>query len=79
MRHSLFAVVSALALASCGSDAPVAPEPEETEIPEELQSTPAAQQPADEAGLGTPMADRVAVIGLLNKRNTASLESRFRS
>ncbi len=62
--------VAALALLAACSDRPPAPAPIETEIPEDLQSAP--PQPAGEAGLGTPMEERVATIGLLNKRNNIS-------
>jgi hypothetical protein len=62
---------AALLLAACSSEAP-APEPESTEVPEEL--APAAPPPTDEEGeaIGTPMAERVATLGLLNKRNNIS-------
>ena len=60
-------------LAACGSGGPKAPAPEETEVPEELktQARPPAR-PAGEDQIGTPMEDRVATIGLLNKRNNLS-------
>ena len=64
--------VLALAVAACGKEPPP-PEPVETEVPEELRS--AAPPPSDEtrdAGIGTPMAERVATLGLLNKRNNIS-------
>jgi hypothetical protein len=59
------------ALASgCSRGAP-APEAENTEVPRELAGQAPAAAPA--AGtIGTPMAQRVAVIGLLNKRNNIS-------
>jgi hypothetical protein len=74
--------VMALALAACSSeDAPIKPEPVETEVPEELQQAPApkpadgeAEDAAAEAQIGTPMEDRVAKIGLLNKRNNVSTD-----
>ncbi len=56
-------------LAACTNEAP-APEAEETEIPEELAR--AAPTVVAAAGIGTPMAERVAVLGLLNKRNNIS-------
>lgn len=58
-----------LLLAACTGEAP-APEPEATDIPEELAGADALQ-PAEE-GIGTPMAERVATLGLLNKRNNIS-------
>ncbi len=62
------AAVAALALGACGSDVPepkakqkeAEPEPETVDIPQ----TVAALAPGT-----TPMAQRVAVVGLLNKRN----------
>jgi hypothetical protein len=59
----------ALLLAGCNNQAPE-PEAEETEIPEELARP--APAVTDAGGIGTPMADRVAVLGLLNKRNNIS-------
>lgn len=53
-------------LAGCDSAAPE-PEAEATEVPEELAGS--GRPIAVEAGIGTPMEDRVAVLGLLNKRN----------
>ncbi len=62
------------ALAALGACTQEAPEPEaiETEVPEELRQTARQAIPADEAGGGTPLAERVATIGLLNKRNNVS-------
>ena len=56
-------------LGACTRDAPE-PEPEATEIPEELARDGAPV--ASESGIGTPMEERVAVLGLLNKRNNIS-------
>ena len=63
------ALSAAGALAAC-SKAPPEPRPVETEVPAELR----AAQPARpaEAGAGSPMNERVAVIGVLNKRNNLS-------
>jgi len=61
---------AALLLASCSGEAP-APEPQSTEVPEELASPPPPAAPEGES-IGTPMAERVATIGLLNKRNNIS-------
>lgn len=63
------APLAALAVLAACDRGPPAPEAVETEIPEELRRTAAPPQPAAEAGLGTPMAERVATLGLLNKRN----------
>lgn len=76
MRHCATALVCAAAitgLAACGETAPTLPEAQETAVPEELQSsnTP-SRAPADGAQIGTPMAERVATLGLLNKRNNVS-------
>jgi hypothetical protein len=61
--------VALLLLAACSGEAPEQ-EAEATDIPEEL----AGEVPTvtGEGGLGTPMAERVAVLGLLNKRNNIS-------
>jgi hypothetical protein len=71
MRGARRATCLALALgglAACSQEPP-APRPVETEVPEEFRQ--AAPPPAAGAGasIGTPMQDRVATIGLLNKRN----------
>ena len=55
-------------LVAC-SKAPPPPRPEETSIPKEIeQQAPLPVQPKGENG-GTPLKDRVATLGLLNKRN----------
>ena len=59
-----------LALAACNREAPE-PEAIETEVPEELiQDAPPVVAEGD--SVGTPMEERVATIGLLNKRNNIS-------
>jgi hypothetical protein len=65
----------ALLLAACTNQAPE-PEAEETEIPEELARTSPAVSGA--GGIGTPMAERVAILGLLNKRNNISRDIELR-
>jgi hypothetical protein len=62
------ALLAALLLASCNAAAPE-PEPEQTEVPEELSRAPAPAATAEVESLGTPLAERVATLGLLNKRN----------
>lgn len=56
-------------LAAC-NQAPPEPRPVETEVPEALRA-PRMIEPVDKS-VGTPMKDRVAVIGVLNKRNNLS-------
>ena len=60
-----------LVLAACSQGAPV-PEAEETDIPDELQQAAKPEAPVAVDTGATPMADRVATIGLLNKRNNLS-------
>jgi len=72
-------IAAALPLLACGalvlsacSDDPPAPKPVETEVPDELKgSAPVAADLTDSAS-ATPMEERVATIGLLNKRNNLS-------
>lgn len=66
-RSVLGGVLGLLLLAGCSSDAPP-PLTESTDIPDELsRSGPPITE--FESGIGTPMEDRVATLGLLNKRN----------
>jgi hypothetical protein len=73
--RSLAALAALSLLAACNREAPE-PEPEATEVPEEFAN--AGQPIAAQGAIGTPMEDRVAVLGLLNKRNniTRDLEMR---
>ena len=59
-----------LLAAACVGEAPE-PEAVETEVPEELAQAP-APPPVDTKAIGTPLAERVATLGLLNKRNNLS-------
>ena len=63
---------TAVALAACSEGAP-APEAVETEIPEELSEPPLAGVEVEESQ-GTPLEERVATLGLINKRNNISRE-----
>lgn len=63
-------LLAALALAACDS-APPKPEAVATEVPKELQASNTARIAANVEG-ATPMIERVATIGLLNKRNNIS-------
>ncbi len=70
MRPAVAIAISAfVALAGC-SKGPPPPRAVETDIPEAMRA-PSTVRPVD-AGEGTPMKDRVAVIGVLNKRNNLS-------
>lgn len=61
------ALLSAIALAGCGGE-PDAPGPVATDVPKSVASAPVGS-PAVESEYGTPVKDRVATLGLLNKRN----------
>lgn len=76
----------AIALAGCSQGAP-APEPIETELPQEaapqagatpLASASDASDASEAAAIGTPMEERVATLGLLNKRNNSSQDIELR-
>ncbi|WP_041685283.1 DUF2155 domain-containing protein [Erythrobacter litoralis] len=60
----------ALVLGACSSE-PEAPEAVETDIPEELRQDTGTRAAPDVSG-ATPMEERVATLGLLNKRNNIS-------
>jgi len=60
-----------LVLAACNSGAPDEPDAEETEVPEDLVSDSLPDLGEIEA-IGTPMEERVATLGLINKRNNLS-------
>lgn len=76
MRGSLALLSILAALAACNRDPP-APGPVETEIPDELRAGAGAPRAVD-AGIGTPMNERVATIGLLNKRNNLTQDLAMR-
>lgn len=67
-----FAGAAAIALAACSGEAPE-PEAEATEIPEALAEAPAIDPTVGDQ-IGTPMAERMAVLGVVNKRNNISRE-----
>ena len=64
-------VCSLLLLAACSREAPE-PEAEETDVPAELNNAPTPSAAPEDAGPGTPLEERVATLGLLNKRNNIS-------
>ena len=62
-------------LAACGSEAPAdTPREEATEIPEELAQADEPPAAIEGDSIGTPREDRVATLGLINKRNNVSRE-----
>ena len=85
MRHpvarSLYAAALCLMGATACSDEPERAQngPDETEIPENLRSDNAEViQPEGQVEGATPMAERVATIGVLNKRNNATRDLEMR-
>ena len=70
LGHTLLTGLVA-SLMACSGEAPE-PEAEQTEVPEELGSAPAARPDPEGAGPGTPLEERVATLGVLNKRNNIS-------
>jgi hypothetical protein len=66
----------AVALAACNNEPP-RPRPVETTVPKEIAQNSAAAA-AEANALGTPMKDRVATIGLLNKRNNISQDLKMK-
>lgn len=70
--RGLSLAIAPLSLAAC-SESPPPPQPVETAVPEEFRQQTATPAPAvPGASIGTPMKDRVATLGLLNKRNNVS-------
>jgi len=76
IRPVVAAGLTALLLAACSDGAP-APEAEETAVPRQFAS-PAARPNAVGRTIGTPMDQRVATLGLLNKRNNISQDLQLR-
>lgn len=74
--RALAPIILILALAACNNEPP-APKPVETEVPKEFAQNSAAIAQASNA-LGTPMKDRVATLGLLNKRNNISQDLKMK-
>jgi hypothetical protein len=67
----------AVGLAGCNNNEPPKPRPVETEIPKGVVQS---GGPTAETGdtVGTPMKDRVATLGLLNKRNNISQDLKMK-
>ena len=71
MRRALaFSCCAVLLLAGCNRQGNEAAEARATDVPKSFATT-AAGGPVVESEYGTPVKDRVATIGLLNKRNNA--------
>lgn len=66
----------AVALAACNNEPPK-PKPVETTVPKEIARDSRAVA-AEANAIGTPMKDRVATIGLLNKRNNISQDLKMK-
>lgn len=73
MLRAVALLVPVAMLVACSDDAPEQAKVE-TEIPEQLEGVEMPEVIAEDAGIGTPMEERVATIGLLNKRNNLSQE-----
>jgi hypothetical protein len=76
VRASAALAAALLLLPGCNRGAP-APETESTEVPADIARQPAAPVPAA-SGIGTPLAQRVATLGLLNKRNNISRDLKLK-
>jgi hypothetical protein len=74
--RALAPLAALVALAACNNEPP-APKPVETEVPKQFaqNASPVAQSGSS---IGTPMKDRVATLGLLNKRNNISQDLKMK-
>ncbi|KLE34633.1 DUF2155 domain-containing protein [Aurantiacibacter luteus] len=70
-RAAALLALGLLPLAACQGEAPV-PEAQQTEVPEEFRQPTPVQVTGGAEAVGTPMEERVATIGLVNKRNNIS-------
>lgn len=61
--------LAALALAGCSGEPDEVTEAKATDVPKAMATAGPAASSAEESKYGTPVKDRVATIGLLNKRN----------
>ena len=69
MKRALaLAAVATLTLSGCSQQSGES-NPKATEVPKAMANAPQAAGPPVESKYGTPVKDRVATIGLLNKRN----------
>jgi hypothetical protein len=68
-RAFALCALAALALAGCSGEPDPSTEAEATDVPENLSASATASGAVVESEFGTPVKDRVATLGLLNKRN----------
>lgn len=73
----ILALSTLLLAVGCSGDGP-APQAVETEIPDDLADRLDTPQPTVAGELGTPLAERVATLGLLNKRNNLTQDLELR-
>ncbi len=66
---ALAAAAAAIALSGCSGEPDAAKDAKATNVPKAVARAPAMTGPPVESKYGTPVKDRVATIGLLNKRN----------
>ncbi|NVD45515.1 DUF2155 domain-containing protein [Qipengyuania atrilutea] len=64
--------VCLLGAVACSDEVPTQPQAEETTVPEELAGEDEIVQPEGQVEGATPMGERTATIGVLNKRNNLS-------
>ncbi len=69
IRARALLCLAALLLTGCSSGPDTLSEAQATDVPKSLASAGAPGGPVIESAFGTPVKDRVATIGLLNKRN----------
>jgi len=67
-RHTVLAALLCLGLAACRNQGAQAPDPEATDVPRAV-ATGGPARGIVESQYGTPVKDRVATLGFLNKRN----------
>lgn len=68
-RRPLAALAAFAVVALAGCDKGAQPDPTASDVPQAVASSGAAPKGAVESEFGTPLKDRVATLGLLNKRN----------
>lgn len=74
MRRAPMLALALAGLAACKGDpqTPAQPAARETTVPKDVEAVKLPAPSGEEAQIGTPLAARVATLGLLNKRNNLS-------